>query len=159
MLVLNLAAAAGWWWVYRGLTKTNDRIGVLNREISLADAKQKNIRLLHQTLQSIERDKSRVDAVFVDEHSVVRFIENLEELAALSGVELEISSAALPVETDEGGPIFNLSIKGGFGRLFRFFELLEKINFQIRIESASFNIFGSGIWNSQIKLRLLSYQF
>ena len=124
-LTLNSAAGFGWWWLYNQIKKESKNIGVLNNDVATAAAKQRNIKTLEQTLKSIEEKKLKIDSSFTDEKGIVRFIENIEELAAFSGVNLEISSASLPLKTEEGGPSFNLIINGGFGRLFKFFSLLD----------------------------------
>jgi len=159
ILILNLAALAAWWGFYNEIKKRDKRVVILNQEISLADAKRKNIRNLEQTLQSISREKSEIDDAFVDDASVVRFIEDIEKLSVIADSELEINSASLPARSQDGGPEFGLNLKGSFGRLLKFLAMLEKVNYRLEIESARFGGDGKGSWILQIKLRILSYKF
>ncbi|QQG45989.1 MAG: hypothetical protein HYY55_03360 [Candidatus Niyogibacteria bacterium] len=159
LFLLNALAIFGWWLFYRRLDDAGGRIGVLREEIFAADAKQKNIKLLEETLQSIGDDRSKIEDVFVDEKSVVGFIENLEKVAADAGASLEISSVSLQAKVEDGGPSFNLNLEGSFGRLLKFLTLLENINYQVKIGTARFSVLNSGIWDLQVKLNLLSYKF
>lgn len=155
--VINALAVVGWRLFYQNISGAKERIGVLRGEATTAEAKQKNIRNLTKTLEDISDKKSEVDSVFVDEKSVVKFIEDLERLAKLSGVSLQILSASLPVNAAEGKPGFNLNLGGQFGGLFKFLALLENMNYQLKVETANFQALGKKDWGLQVNLRLLSY--
>lgn len=159
VLIINFAAAFGWWWTYNQIKKEGGGIEILNKEIADADSKQKNIKNLEQTLKSIGDQRVKINSIFADEKSVVRFIEDLEKLALVSGVALEINSASLPAKTDDGGPSFDLAASGEFGRLFKFLSLVEKMNYQIKMDRAGFDLSGKGPWKTSMRLRMLSYRF
>ena len=159
ILALDLASLAGWWLLYNEIRNKDERIASIRQDIVLQEAKQKNIKQLDQTLGSIVPEKSKIDRVFADSGSIVKFIEDLEKLTVLSGAELEILSGAFPAKAEEGGPFFTLNVKGGFNRVFKFLSLLEKMSYQIRVEGARFGSDEAGAWSSQIKLRMLSYKF
>lgn len=159
MLAVNLVALAGWWLFYRTINSSGLKLETLRREISTAEAKQKNIKALAQTLGEISEKKSEINRVFVDEKSVIKFIEALEEMASVAGVSMEIPSASLPAKIEDGGPSFTLNLEGSFGRLFRFLSLVEKMDYQLKAESARFSVPEDADWNAQIKIRLASYNF
>ena len=159
VLILDLAAIFGWWWFYNQIKERDARVAQITGDIVVQEDKQRKIKTLDQTLQSITSEKSKLDGVFADQTSVVGFIENLEKVALLSGAGLEIVSASLPVKTEEGGPFFTLNLSGSFGQIFKFLAMLEKTSYQIKIEGARFGVSESKGWTSQIKLRMLSYKF
>lgn len=159
VLFFNLAAAAGG-GVFYGLIKAKrDKVIALTGETLAADLKRKNIRGLDQSLNSISQEKAKVEAAFASKSDLVRFIENVERLAALSGIALEIKSAALPLDPNEKGPVFTLNVKGDFGQEFRFLTLLESANYEIVLEEARLNKSEEAGWAGQVRLKLLSYKF
>ena len=159
IFIIDAAALAGWWRFYRGINNMSSSLDILREEVLVAETKQKNIKLLAQTLDTISEKKSKIDTVFIDEQSVVRFIEDLEEVASTAGVSLEIASASLPTQTGAGGPSFDLKLGGSFGRLLKFLTMIEKTSYQLKIETASFGALEEGRWSLQLKLQLLSYKF
>lgn len=159
VLMLNLAAAAGWGFLYGQIKAKRDKIVALTGEALNADLKRKNIQGLDRSLNSIVQEKTKVEAAFAGEKELVRFIEDVERLAALSGITLEIKSASLPLDPKEKGPVFTLNIKGGFGQAFRFLTLLESANYEIIFEEARLNKSEEAGWAGQVRLKLLSYKF
>lgn len=159
VLAFEITAAVGWWLVYGRIQKINSGMLFIKKEIADSDLKQKNIRRLDQILQDIDAERKKIKSVFVTEAEVVGFIENLEETARLSGAELEIQSASLPTKAEEGGPVFSLNLSGSFSRVFKFFELLEKMKFQIKLEDVRANKNDKeNMWEAQIRFKLLSYK-
>lgn len=159
VLFFNLAAAAGWWFFYGQIKEKRDKVVGMTNETLAADLKRKNIQELDQSLNSIAEEKAKVEAAFASESELVRFIESIERLAALSGAELEIKSAALPLDPNEKGPVFTLNVEGGFGQAFRFLTFLESANYEIVVEEARLNKGDEAGWAGQIRLKLLSYKF
>ena len=158
-LFLNILAGAGWFIFYREIEKKRDNVVSLKSDISAADLKLKNIKILDQSLGLIAKDKIKVERIFIGGDEIVRFIEDTEKLAVLSGVAMEISSAALPARVEEKGPLFVLKLAGAFGQVFRFVSLFERMNYEISLEKVKITKGEKGGWAGEIEIRLLSYKF
>lgn len=159
VLFLNALAAGAWFFFYKEIASERDGVLSLKNDILVADAKLKNIRSLGQSLESIAEDREKAEKIFVSSEEIVEFIEDTEELARLSGVEMEIKSAALPAKLEDKGPIFSVKLDGAFGQVFRFSSLLEKTNYEISFEEVKLAKGEDGRWIGEIELKLLSYKF
>ena len=140
-------------------SKNQETVRSLKTEIAASELKQKNIRELDRILQSVSPDLEKINAIFVSEKEVARFIENLEKIALLSGTDLMIESASLPGKDGIKEPAFELNIAGGFGRNFQYLALLENMNFQIKLEKVRFVKNDKKAWDAEIGFRLLNYKF
>ena len=158
VVVLSLLLAGGWYLVYDRVQKAYRAVLLLREEIAEAELKKKNIRALNTLLQDIDIERQKIENVFVNERSVVRFIEDIETMAELSQVDLTIESASLPISGEDGEPVFRFTTESRFESLFKFLALLEKINYQIKIEETQFRK-NENRWTGRFEVRLLSYLF
>jgi len=158
-LLLNTLAAGAWFLFYGEIEQRRDIVMSLKNDIAAADLKLKNIRSLDQSLAAIAADKTKVEEVFVGADEIVRFIEDAERLAVISGAEMEISSAVLPLKAEERGPLFVLKLAGSFGQIFRLLSLFEKTSYELSLEEVKMTKGEQSGWSGEIELRLLSYKF
>lgn len=159
ILVLNLAAAGLWRFVYGRVQKNQEIISELKTEIAASELKQKNIRELDRILQSVSPDLDKINDIFISEKEVVRFIENLEKISLLAGTDLTIKSASLPAKNGTKEPDFELNLAGGFSRNFQYLALLENMNFQIKLEKVRFVKNDKKTWDAEIGFKFLNYKF
>ncbi|MDP3784869.1 MAG: hypothetical protein Q8R12_02230 [bacterium] len=151
--------------IFQELFALTGELSAIEREIFLLDSKQRNIKSLKGVLGELGERPRRLNNLFIDEKSLVRFIEDLEALAKESGVELKVASAVLPETLEEAGPTFDFSAAGEFQQLFKYQRLLENIPYQLvfeKIETAKFPRGGvkkGPAWSAAYKLKVLSYLF
>lgn len=160
LILLPLALAA---LVFQKLTALKGELSAINKEIVMLDSKQRNIKSLKSALSELTDRPKRLDNLFIDEKSLVRFIEDLEALAKESGVELKVNSAVLPQTPEELGPTFEFSAAGEFKNLFKYQRLLETAPYQLvfeKIETAKvLGVKKGPAWSVNYKLKVLSYLF
>lgn len=136
----------------------------LAAETALLDFKQQNVKTIKNVLEETGTGRSRVDALFIDEKGLVRFIQDLEVAAKESGVGLKMNSAVLPESPDEKGPQLQFQVSGSFPALFLFQTRLESSPYQIIFEKVEFLRTGEGApkgaaWSANYSLKVLSYLF
>ncbi len=146
------------------LAALQDGAESLAAEAILLDFKQKNVKALKNVLEETEAQRSRVNALFIGEKGLVRFIQDLETAAKESGVALKMNSAVLPESPEEKGPRLQFQISGNFPALFLFQTRLESSPYQIRFEKVEFLRAGEGAskgagWSADYSLKVLSYLF
>ena len=108
-------------------------------------------------MQDIEKDRAKINGAFVDSKTLVLFIEEVEQIAARSAIELTIESVSLPQASD-GFPVFHLKTDGSFSATHRFLALLEALRYHVSL--ANVRMAKNDVkktWTSAIQLDLLSY--
>ena len=161
VLILLPLALAG--FIFQKLTALQWELSAIEREIVLLNSKQRNIKSLKGVLSELTDRPQRLDNLFIDEKTLVRFIEDLEELAKESGVELKVDSAVLPQSPEEAGPTFEFTASGEFRNLFKYQRMLENSPYQLvfeKIETAQVSREGvkkGPSWSARYKLKVISY--
>lgn len=163
IVVAGLVIVGVYFLLFGQIQKERDKVLSLRRELAVIEKKQKNIQSLERLLDETEEQKRDVENIFVDDKTVVRFIEELERLAEITGAVLEIKDASLPRTDEDLGPTFSMEIEGSFKNIFRYLELLENVPFQVEFNEIRFvkpgGAGGAGAWSLAIVLRVLSYEF
>lgn len=158
LIILPLALAG---LVFQKLSALEGELSAVEKEIVLLDSKQRNIKSLKGALSGLGERSQRLDNLFIDEKSLVRFIEDLEALAKESGVELKVNSAVLPQVPEELGPTFEFSAAGEFKNLFKYQRLLEDAPYQLvfeKIETTKvLGVKKGSAWSVNYKLKVISY--
>ncbi len=160
LIVLPLAAGG---LLLRRLVTLGQELAWVRTEISVSESKQRNVKSLKNVLQEVSGRQERINDLFIDEKSLVRFIEDLEALAKESGVELKVDSAVLPQSPEEAGPTFEFTASGEFRNLFKYQRTLETSPYQLifeKIETAK--VSREGVkkgpgWSARYKLKVISY--
>lgn len=84
------------------------------------------------TVSNTEYQRSLIDSYFISETSFVPFIEQLEELATSTGVQLEKGALA----GGDGSLTFTFRTEGSFNDTYYFLSLIERIPVGLTIERA-----------------------
>lgn len=157
VLVVNGIFAGGWWYLYLHVTRASAEAVRLAEAISVAEAKQDNIRTLTVFLSDIEQDRAKISSAFVDRETLVEFIKHIERLAADASVELTIESASLPQKAGSL-PSFRVRALGSFGNLYRLLAFLETTPYHIVLDDVRFSA-GSEqkSWTMIIQFQLASF--
>lgn len=159
---LCLFLAGVYYWIFSVVEKSKEEIVSLKTDLAIAEAKQARVKLLEAFIKEIAEDKNSIEDAFVDDRTIIKFIEEMERIAEISKVSLEIESASLPVSGQDLGPRFKLTVEGGFGHLFRYLKLLEDSPFQVLFKEVAFikpDSAGRGSWTLNAELIVLSYIF
>ena len=124
-------------------------IGVKNRAISLVVNEvdliiQKEIRLrsIQNFIRDTQADRIQLNKYFVGKDAVVDFIETIEDLSALSGTTMEITSVS--VDAIESGSLagellrLNFKVFGVWRDVFYLLTLIESLPLEVTITQANF---------------------
>lgn len=154
-VILNIFLVFANFFVYRISIKKQQGLDDLRGQIFKTEKQKENFNSLKHWFESFEKEKNKIEAVFLREKNIVRFIEQLEELAKISKTDIEFQSAEIP--------IFLFNLEGPFEDLIRFLVLLENLPFQIEIQDL--NLAGrekevssqETPWQARFKIKVLSY--
>jgi hypothetical protein len=111
-----------------------------HEERALLEKKTRLLRETEATIKTYQSDIDRINSAFLRSSEVVAFVERLETIAIISGVNLTINSAftMLDDSTTERS-VFNLSLEGTFPAIHQYITLLENVPFHARIQNATMN--------------------
>lgn len=130
----------------------------IQQKIKKTEARKQNLKDFEALFTRVQERKDDIENIFVDERSVVRVIEALEEHARLLGVDFKVESASLPTTTVTRGPEIQLHLEGSFAAIYQYIRVLEVLPFQF-----TFNLIDirknspDAVWSATIRLTVLSF--
>lgn len=134
-IVLLLASGLVYAITFNAVSKEQEESFLLAEEIGAALDKEARINRAERTLLSIQTQEQMVYERLVSEETVVDFLERLESIEDLTGVEIEIVSVAADEEKDAF--VLNLTIDGAFKRVMETLGAIEKLPVFIAVERGS----------------------
>lgn len=130
----------------------------IKRQLALYERRIEHVNRLEETQQKIEETSSMLETMFVDEDSLVGFIEELEFLARNAGVGLEIKGIGFTGEQNKK-PVFTVSLTGSFENIYHYFILLENMIYKVEFNKVDIEKSSeTGLWRSLLELKLLSFR-
>jgi len=124
-----------------------ESIQSLKERAGAYEERTKNTRDVERALANKEKEVVEVESIFLDKESIINFIEELENLAAQSNLQIEIKN----VEGVTGGtekPKFIVNTAGSFSDIYHFIVFLENGNYQaekkINFARKAFEMVGIG---------------
>ena len=165
-LILILFMASGIILSLKTLFNAREDISDVKKELIFAEVNINNIKNLEDLLASLKEENKKISSVFLAKYEIVDFIEALEKLAGVSGVELEIKSVKFADGIDDGGkekPALLLAVSGPFQNIIHFISFIEKMPYQISFDQMTVQKSGSkeneeSLWKSEVSIIILSYQ-
>lgn len=144
-------------FLWNGIRSKKELVFDTKKQIALYEKRIEHVKQLEQALKETEEARLKIEPLFVDEDSMVIFIEELESLADNVGVELEIKGVSFGGEDKK--PLFALSAVGPFKDIYYFITLLENMTYiaefsKVDIDKGS----GPDNWASLLELKLLSFK-
>lgn len=161
--VFLLAALA--LFMYGKIISLKANLFEIENQIGAFDLKQKNARDFKIFLETRSADFAVIDTAFVDENSLIKFIEDVEKVAKESRVTLKVTTSGRTSPNAKNPPEFSLSASGNFENTLQYLLLLENMPYELvfkRINLASQAVGGQqsgGIWRASYQLRLESFSF
>ncbi len=118
-----------------------------------------NIKNTEKQLALHKKEISEIKSIFLNETSIIDFIQRLEYLAKQSKVSLEMERANIPRGESGEKPIFDLIIIGDFSEVYKFINLLENDIYQVVFEKVLIkeSLSDQDKWEASTKIKLLSY--
>lgn len=163
-LFLNIAAILSWIFIFNKISAEQNNILSVRYQLDAVRLKVNNIKNLEDLLRSIENDRTSINNAFIDEKDLVTFIKELEKVADLSGVTLEVGNASVPRNQKDLGPGFSLAVHGSFDGVRRFISLVGNIPHQVLFKTATIQksvqpINKQALWDASLDIKVLSYIF
>jgi len=127
---------------------------------------------LRHEYEDTENHRRRLDDHFVRKDDIVDFVNGLEELGALAGVEANISSLGESWQDERGGTLqLSLHVIGEFTELYNYILLLEQVPQKLVIGDISLSARGAGptpatikaitntdvIWTAEVRATVIHY--
>lgn len=164
VLTINIVAILAWLFIFNKLLTERDRILSVRYQLDEVRLKVNNIKNLEDLLKSIEKDRDSINHAFIDEKDLVQFIKELERVADLSGVGLDVGQASVPTGQKDLGPSFSLVVRGSFDGVRRFISLVGSVPYQVLFETATIQksaqpINKKALWEADLDIKVLSYKF
>ena len=154
VLIIGAILVVGFWSVSSVAAK-RDSIIDIRKNIALTETRKTNIRTLEDLLADINPQRQEAEKVFIYKKNLVDFVKELEHIAELTEVRLEIESATFS-SSQKNLPSFQFKIKGDFDSVYRYFKILEVLPYQLSFDSLQ--MLGSGQeWKGMTRITLLSY--
>jgi len=161
----NVLFLGGLWFGYQKMSEHKAQYEQLSQDIAKEEATRKNAAMLRRTLDTILPARAKLDSFFY-EHSDddgVRFVEQIEDLARLSGVELQVSGANFT--GTPGSAVFrmNTRISGTWTQVNRFMYFLEAfparvsvVQWFVQSEGSARDLTQSTRWGGVVNFDLMS---
>ena len=138
--VLNVLLIGGLWFGYQAMNDHRAEYEQLSLDIMKEEATQKNAATLLRTLETIQPARAKLDNFFY-EHSDddgVRFVEEIEGLARITGVNLMVSVANFSGTPPNTIFRMNAQVNGTWTQVNRFMRLLEVFPAHVLVTRWSF---------------------
>lgn len=130
----------------------------IQRMIKKTEEREQNLKDFEALFARVQERKDDIENIFVDERSVVRVIEALEEHARILGVDFKVESASLPATTGIRGPEIQLHLGGSFTKIYQYIRILEVLPFQFAFDLIDIRKNGSdAAWSATVRLTVLSF--
>ena len=104
------------------LTKTsNKKKSFIKKQDELSFYWQsiENIKNINKKLTLYKNEIKEIESIFLNETTIINFIERLEHLASKSSLLLELERINVQGSESEEKPIFDLTIKGDFSNIYK----------------------------------------
>jgi len=155
-LIGALLYAGGFYIVKEKVLDTSLMVGELEK---LKDARD-NVKLVNQSIINTQKDRERIEGLFVDSENVVPFIERIEALGTEIGLETTLSALN---EQNDSDLVFSIKTVGAFQDVMLFDALLENLPLSLTLNKAHFSkIQGDGedsgnMWEGNFTATLRSF--
>jgi hypothetical protein len=149
-------------YIYKETTRNNQEAEARQDEIAAADYAKDEVKLLNDSIKSIESEKSALESHFVKSSNVVPFLDSIEGAAKVVGVKSEVASVEVSPEHD--ALLVELDASGSFPLVYKFLRLLETSPYELSLtsvtleRSTSMDVKGTAPrWDAKFKIKVLSF--
>jgi hypothetical protein len=167
LITLNFGLL-GLYWLFSIQVGSNiSQISNLGEDLNFQLAKERQLKSMKNISRETQSERIELDSYFVSSDGIVSFIKEVEGLATLSGLEVEIDSVGT-TEYFAGEDLseileilgLNLRVKGEWSSSFYFLNLLERMPYQVSFDQFSLEAENStedeaSNWKGRIGLKVL----
>ncbi len=131
-----------------GIKNKNESISLVANEIDIALEKEVKLKSIKNLIKDTENDRAKLNAYFVVDDKVIDFIEDIENLAKDTNVDLKVMSIDI---NDDGNNTpqqnnisellqLNLKVAGLWDNLFHFISLVDELPFRVDISKVNLQV-------------------
>jgi Tfp pilus assembly protein PilO len=117
-------------------------------------SKEEKFRIINSIVETNKDSIQILENFFVKKDDEIKFIEQIEAVARISGIKFEIASidagANQPDSFKEDVDV-KIAVEGGWREIMSFVNKLEKMPFGVLIENVSLDAKAPGIWTGSVK--------
>jgi hypothetical protein len=167
LILLNIFLLAGYLVVSGEISNNNNQISSLTEELDRSLIKGKNLNLSRRITEETAIERDKLDSYFISSNDVVSFIKEIENLANLADVSIEINSVSIGdyVEEQKKSDVIevldlDINLSGSWSGSFHFISLLEEMPNKISVERLNLSAKESSNnkttkWDGAIGLKIL----
>ena len=162
--------------VYQDIKDKNENHHTLSHGLLFQNDKQDYLVSTQKTIDNINPDITRINSSVVSKEGEVSFIENLESIARINGLSIEIDSLVFEDRGDSSSSLISVlkikaKTKGSWYGSYVFLARLESLPFKIKIDRFSLANTGTevpvpdekggvpnGDWQSTFEIAVLKYK-
>ncbi|MFC1756854.1 hypothetical protein ACFLZC_01690 [Patescibacteria group bacterium] len=158
VVIVNLAFVCLLSFLFVKIGKDLEVLENTKADLAFYNKRIANTNNIKMELQEVYDQRAIVESVFLEELTIVSFIERLEKLANISEIKLVVRRADIKKNSTDK-PIFDISTEGPFSNICNFVSLLEKDSYQVSFERLYLQKNESATnWEGIMGLRLLSFK-
>ena len=141
MIVCNLAAIAGYYFLFQYIVTQTQSSSDLINTINLSEQKNSHLSSLRTMVKDTEEERQQLSGLLLSNDAEVSFIEQVETLAKKSGLESKTDSVSSVAGIASTTNIFNMQIEttGSWSNTMYFLNQIENLPYDIHIEGSSLN--------------------
>lgn len=135
----------------------------INFDWQVESERREEVRSLSFFIKQISKEKETFESYFVNESTLVNFLNVLEGVGNSVGVSVEVNSFE-PQRDSTTGLILNIKSAGDFVSLYKFIKLLENSPYEMEVISLDMQKLGflndvsaKSNWSASISIRLVNY--
>mgnify|MGYP002636448553 CR=1 FL=1 len=166
LLILNLLLGGVWWLISKKIDNNITKISDLEIELDHQLIREKQLNSAKRITLDTSVERNQLDQYFISPDGIVSFIKEIENLASIASVSIEIKSVGVKeyfIKEKESDVLELLNIDldtvGNWAGNFYFLNLLESMPNELFIDKLSFNTSdgedGFKNWNGKINIKVL----
>lgn len=163
IMLVNTVAFYGWFWLYGETDVVRSEIYATRAGLAEIDARVINIKRLEKLLEEAGDKRAQVNNSFIDNRSLVLFIEKMEAIATTTAVALKVESASVPINEKGLGPSFRLELQGNFSGIYKFIDMIMATNYQVLLDKMylerNLDVIPKYAWKANLEIRVLNFIF
>ncbi|NOY35480.1 MAG: hypothetical protein GXP44_00960 [bacterium] len=131
----NILVFSGWFYLFSVIGAQKEKIAEARLNLALVEKKAADSKSLKSLMEDIAEKRGKIDDVFLNNETIIKFIKALENLSGQTGVFLKLNS--INVGKDGGsGANFRFNVSGDFGGIFKYLELVENLPYKVSVKKS-----------------------
>jgi len=154
-IAMNVIIIAGWFYLTSFISDGKNKVEVARRNLATVESSVKDNKSLKVLMENIQEKRAEIGEIFLGKESIIKFIEQLEEISDKTGASMKLNSVVID-KNGKNSPVFKFELSGSFREIFHYIKLLENVPYQIVFQRAYVQSDDEG-WSGNFDIILASY--